>query len=361
VDVNAIGAGGGSIARLDAGGSLRVGPASAGSEPGPACYGRDGTEPTVTDASVVLGYIDPEHFAGGTMKLDPVLARRAIEEKIARPMGISVEAAALGIHRVINAQMVEGIRLTSIRRGFDPRQFSLMPLGGGGPLHATALATELGMREIIVPRHPGVLCAYGLLAAPVEHEMASAFPCAIDTASLTDVQRALADLDRRLHALMQAEGVAPERIEIHYSADVCYVGQSYHLEVPLSLESAGGIERLYEGFLVAHDRVYGHATRARAKIVNLRAVHQVRSVAPLGGAAPSVKRGEPAPRRWRQICVASAPSRVRAQIVDRATMAEGDRIDGPAIIEQLDTTVLVEPGWTAALGPNANLIITAKG
>ena len=163
VDVNAIGSGGGSIAWLDSAGGLRVGPHSAGSEPGPACYNRGGTMPTVTDASIVLGYIDPAYFAGGRFKLDPALAHQAIKEKIADPLGPSVTDAALGIHRVVTAQMAEGIRLVSVRQGFDPRDFTLLPLGGSGGIHACALAEELGIRRILLAPHPGVLSAIGLL------------------------------------------------------------------------------------------------------------------------------------------------------------------------------------------------------
>jgi len=357
VDVNAIGAGGGSIARLDTGGSLRVGPASAGSEPGPACYGRGGREPTVTDASVVLGYIDPQRFAGGTMKLDPALARRAIEERIAKPMGISVEAAALGIHRVINAQMVEGVRLTSIRRGFDPRQFSLMPLGGGGAVHATALATELGMREIVVPRHPGVLCAYGLLAAPVEHEMATAFPRELTEDCMADVKGVLAELDMQLAALMKSENVPAERVEVHYSADVCYVGQSYFLEVPFVPETDGAAA-LYERFIAAHERVYGHATPAPAKIVNLRSVHQAK---PRADAVKPMITKSAAGRRFgtREIRVAGFADAVQARILDRDSLVDGEMVEGPAVIEQSDTTLLVEPGWAATLGAHGHLILSS--
>ena len=196
VDVNAIGAGGGSIAWLDGAGGLRVGPHSAGSEPGPACYGRGGEEATVTDASVVLGWLDPAYFAGGAVSLDPTLARAAIERRIARPLGLSVEDAALGIHRVVNAQMVEGIRLVSIRRGLDPRRFTLVALGGAGPLHATALAAELGIGSVLIPRHPGVLSAAGLLAAPIEHEVAIAFPRPLAGLAFADVRGVLDELDR---------------------------------------------------------------------------------------------------------------------------------------------------------------------
>ena len=183
VDVNTIGSGGGSIARIDASGGLRVGPQSAGSEPGPACYGRGGTDATVTDASVVLGWLDPDFFAGGTFKLRPDLAREAVA-RIAEALGLPVEAAALGIHRVLNASMAEGVRLVSVRQGIDPRGFALVPLGGAGGLHATALARELGMRCVLVPRIPGVLAAAGLLAAPIEHEVSASFRDAALPASI---------------------------------------------------------------------------------------------------------------------------------------------------------------------------------
>jgi N-methylhydantoinase A/oxoprolinase/acetone carboxylase beta subunit len=256
VDVTAIGSGGGSIAWLDGAGSLKVGPHSAGSEPGPACLGRGGTLPTVTDASVVLGYIDPANFAGGTLTLRPDLAHEAIRTTIAEPLGMTVDEAALGIHRVVNAQMAEAIRLVSIGRGIDPRGYALLPLGGGGPMHACALAEELGIAAIVIPPYPGVLSAAGLLGAPVEHETAAAFPtplAALDPAALAQALRAL---DERCHALMTAEGIADA--EVRHFADVCYIGQSYHLEVPLTGD-------IYAAFLEAHDRVYGHAIQAPAK------------------------------------------------------------------------------------------------
>src|SRR5579863_2289177 len=224
VDVTAIGSGGGSIAVIDDAGALRVGPQSAGSEPGPACYGRGGTAATVTDASVVLGYLDPGHFAGGTMRLDPELARAAIAPLAAR-MGVSVETAALGIHRVVNAQMAEAMRLVSIGRGIDPRGYTLVPLGGAGPLHAAALAAELGIPRILVPPHPGVLSAAGLLAAPIEHELSGAFPCLLAGADEAELQTMLGELDAGCARLMDGEGVAPGTRTIRHFADVCYIGQ----------------------------------------------------------------------------------------------------------------------------------------
>lgn len=348
VDVTAIGAGGGSIAWIDGAGSLRVGPHSAGSEPGPACYGRGGTQPTVTDASVVLGYIDPANFAGGTLRLDPALARSAISSVIADPLGMTVEQAALGIHRVLNTQMAEAIRLVSIGRGIDPRGYALLPLGGGGPMHGCALADELGITTILVPAHPGVLSAAGLLGAPVEHEVAGAFPAPLATLDPARLDQALAALDQRCGALMAAEGFT-SGTDIRHYADVCYIGQSYHLEVPLTARDPAAI---YDAFLAAHARVYGHATDVPAKIVNLRSVHS----ATTGRVALQATHHPAAiPPTTRAIRIGTGTA--QAAIWRREAFAADTRVPGPAIIEQSDTTTLVEPGWTARLAASDALIL----
>lgn len=359
VDVNAIGAGGGSIAWLDGAGGLRVGPHSAGSEPGPACYGRGGQDATVTDASVVLGWVDPGYFAGGTMKLDPALAHAAIEQRIAGPLGLSVEDAALGMHRVINAQMVEGIRLVSVRRGIDPRGFTLLPLGGAGPIHATALAAELGIARVLIPRHPGVLSAAGLLAAPVEHEVAMAFPRQLVGLTMEDVREALKALDTRCAALMAQERVGGA-VTIRYLADMWYVGQSYHLDVELHPDDPAALERLYRDFLATHERVYGHATESPAAIVNLRSVHRAGGGAALDDAAYTPEPGNPL-KGHRRIRVASASQPVQAAIYHRASMPVGLRFAGPGIVEQDDTTTLVEPGWHGHVQDNGALVLTHEG
>ena len=210
VDVTAIGSGGGSIAWLDGAGSLRVGPNRPARNPArPATAVVASARPSPTPRSC-SGYIDPGTFAGG-LRLQPDRARQAILHHIAQPLGLSVEAAALGIHRVLNAQMAEAIRLVSIGRGIDPRGYALVPLGGAGPMHATALAEELGMRAIVVPPHPGVLAAAGLLGAPVEHEVAAAFPRRLDEVSLAEVQEALGELDARCADLMGQEGDGASR------------------------------------------------------------------------------------------------------------------------------------------------------
>ena len=359
VDVNAIGAGGGSIAWLDGAGGLRVGPHSAGSEPGPACYGRGGTEATVTDASVVLGWLDPAYFAGGTLKLDPALSHAAIETTVAVPLGLSVEDAALGMHRVINAQMVEGIRLVSVRRGIDPRRFTLLPLGGAGPIHATALATELGITSVLIPRHPGVLSAAGLLAAPIEHEVAMAFPRKLHGLAIGDVHAALDALDDRCAALMRQERVVGDT-QIQYLADMLYVGQSYHLDVPLYRDDPDPLQRLYRDFLATHDRVYGHATESPAAIVNLRAVHRAGGASTLEEGVYQPDAGDPS-KGHRRIRVPGIAVPMQAAIYHRAAMPVGLTFMGPAIVEQDDTTTLVEPAWQCTVLPDGALLLTHQG
>jgi N-methylhydantoinase A len=357
VDVNTIGAGGGSIATVDGAGGLRVGPQSAGSEPGPACYGRGGREATVTDASIVLGYLDPGYFAGGTMSLDPVLSENVIDERVAKPLGLSRENAALGIHRVLNAQMAEGIRLVSVRQGIDARDFALVPLGGAGGLHATALARELKMVRVIVPRIPGVLAAAGLLAAPIEHEVSATFPAILPHIDREVFAAALAATDARAAKLMQAEQLGEAEIRISYFADICYVGQSYTLEIPLEPGDANIGATLYDRFLEAHDRVYGHSVQGPAKIVSLRSVHQAGGSAVLDEMRFAPLDG-PVELGTRDILVEGQMARVVARILNRDTMPIGFTFQGPAIVQQPDTTTLVEPGWSGLVDPAGNLILT---
>lgn len=357
VDVNAIGAGGGSIAWLDSAGGLRVGPYSAGSEPGPACYGRGGDEPTVTDASVALGWLDPGYFAGGSVALDSGLAHAAIERRIAGPLDLSVEEAALGIHRVVNAQMVEGIRLVSIRRGFDPRRFTLVALGGAGPIHATSLASELGIGRVLIPRHPGVLSAAGLLAAPIEHEVSVAFPRPLTGLEFADARRVLDELDKSCARLMAEESIGDMQVSIQYFADVWYIGQSYHLEVPLDVTAAEPLERLYRDFLTLHDRVYGHATEQPAAIVNLRSVHRAGGSERLDEGVYRPLDREPR-KPSRDIRVAGLRAPISAAIYHRAALPVGFSCMGPSILEQDDTTTLVEPGWLAEVLDNGNILLT---
>lgn len=355
VDVNSIGSGGGSIAWIDVAGGLRVGPQSAGSEPGPACYGRGGMEATVTDASVVLGYLDPDYFAGGKLKLRPELARDAVA-RIAGRLNLTVEQAALGIHRILNAQMAEGIRLVSIRQGHDPRRFTLLPLGGGGALHACALAEELGITRVLVPRHPGVLSAAGLLAAPIEHESSTALPRRAEEFDLGEVKHTLHGLDQRCSALMNDEKVERGAVSVRYFADVCYAGQGYHLEVPFEPDAADPFGALTAAFYAAHERTYGYAPQAPIRLVNLRTVHTAVGLEKLQEDDWFPAAREALIRRAR-ILLPEQQAPVEAAVYDRAALKVGDPFDGPAIVEQNDTTTLVTPGWRGRADTHGNLVL----
>ncbi|CAH1696766.1 N-methylhydantoinase A [Hyphomicrobiales bacterium] len=356
VDVNAIGAGGGSIAWIDGAGGLRLGPHSAGAVPGPACYGRGGTEPTVTDASVVLGYIDPEFFAGGRLSLQPDLAFEAVA-KIAKSLGLSTEEAALGIHRVANGQMAEGVRLMSVKRGIDPRPYALLCLGGGGSLHGVAVAEEMGIARVVVPPFPGVLSAYGLLSAPIEHEATAAFGKTVAETSPAEFASALSAIDARCAALMAREG-SHESISVGHAADVCYVGQSHTIEIALSDISAEAISQIQADFVEAHHRVYGHATDSPARIVNLRSVHRVVAASqPWPDFQPSAK---PARKGSREVLLPGTKRRTTVAIWDRSALKAGDLVQGPSIVEQEDTTTLVGAGWTGHVTEEGNLILSVN-
>lgn len=357
VDINSIGSGGGSIAWLDAGGGLRVGPQSAGAEPGPASYARGGMEPTVTDASVVRGLIDPAYFAGGSLRLQPELAARAIEERIAKPLGLSVREAALGIHRVVNAQMAEGIRLVSVKRGVDPRAYALVAFGGAGALHAVALARELDIESVIVPRYAGVLSAIGLLSAMIEHEASAAFLdklAAADTARIAEICRSL---QQQCEARMREEGVPLERVRTSFHAEVCYVGQAHSIEVAIApYESGAMLDAVYAEFCALHERIYGHSTRGPARFVNLRAVQRATNRIATPATTPTAVPARP--KATREVLLESAVAPVAAAVYERDALAFGQVVTGPAIVEQADTTTLIEAGWQAEVVRDEILLIT---
>jgi N-methylhydantoinase A len=354
VDVNTIGAGGGSIAWIDGAGGLRVGPRSAGAEPGPACYGRGGDEATVTDASVILGYLNPKRFAGGAMTLDVAAAERAVAA-IGQRLGLDRVAAAAGIHRVVNARMADQIRLVTIKRGYDPRQFSLVVLGGAGPVHGAALAAEMGMAEVLVPEAPGVLAAFGLLAAAIEHHHARTLQARTDVADLRVVNDCLADLDAAGRARMREEGAPTGEVRVAYAADMRYVGQAYELEVPITAPlTRERVAEVVAAFHATHERIYGYARPQQiAEFVNFRAVHtyplprpQVKPAARASGTLADARIGE---RR------AYFGGYVPTTIYERARLPLGARLAGPAIVEQDDTTTVIPPGVTALVDDAGNL------
>src|SRR5438093_1252810 len=342
------------LAWIDAAGGLRVGPRSAGAEPGPACYGRGGDEATVTDASVVLGYLNPARFAGGVMALDVAAAERAVAA-IGQRLGVDRVAAAAVIHRVVNARIADQIRLVTIKRGYDPRQFSLVVLGGAGPVHGAALAAEMGMAEVLVPEAPGVLAAFGLLAAAIEHHHARTLQTRTDVADLGDVNACLADLDGARRARMRDEGAPAREVRGAYGADMRDVAPAYELEVPIAAPvAAERVPDIVAAFHAVHERVYGYArTQQTVEFVNFRAVHTyrlprpvVRPSAQAHGRLDDARVGE---RR------AYFDGFVSAAIYERARLPLGARLTGPAIVEQMDTTTVIPPGVTAVVDDAGNL------
>ncbi|HEX2049318.1 MAG TPA: hydantoinase/oxoprolinase family protein [Actinomycetota bacterium] len=338
VDVHSIGAGGGSVAWVDSGGALRVGPRSAGAEPGPASYGRGGVEPTVTDASVALGWL-----ADGARLGDEVtLSRRAAEDALGalgRGLGLDVTQTALGVTRVAHAEMGRALRVVSVERGLDPRSFALVAFGGAGPMHACALADELGIRRVLVPRASGVLSALGLATSSLRRDYVRALP-RVDARDEARVGAALDEIERR--ARDGLDGAAVERL-----ADVRYRGQAFELTVP-----AARVERVVEEFHDAHERRYGH--RVDDHPVEVVAVRAVATAA--GAAAAAAAPGADAPARppsRRRVCFEGA----WADALVLAGAARGARVEGPAIVELAESTCVVPPAWRGAVDDAGALVL----
>jgi N-methylhydantoinase A len=354
VDITTIGSGGGSIAWLDAADGLHVGPRSAGASPGPACYGRGGEEPTVTDASVVLGYMNPARFAAGTLPLYPELAARALG-RLAGRLGLSLEDMAIGIHRILNAQMVEAIKLITIRRGHDPRKFAMLAFGGAGAIHAAEVARQLQIPEVIVPAHPGTLSAFGMLAADIEFDGVSSYLAAAGRISPTELDARFDLLDASGRAHLREDGIAGVAIAQRRSADMRYAGQSYELEIPFDASpAAAAFPKAVARFHQRHEEIYGHADAARSvELVNLRTVHFQR----LG--VPSFRKeadGAPGGATTRRAYFADH-GWLTTPILPRSGIAVGRRVPGPAIVEQHDTTIVVNPGQHAEVDEPGNLFI----
>jgi N-methylhydantoinase A/oxoprolinase/acetone carboxylase beta subunit len=362
VDVHTIGAGGGSIAYLDAAGGLKVGPESAGAVPGPACYGKGGTEPTVTDASLVLGYLNPDTYAGGGFELYADRAQEAIARRIAGPLGMDVPRAAAGVHDIVNTQMAEAVRLVSVRRGYDLRGIALVAMGGAGPIHAGRLADLLGAKAVVVPPRPGVASAYGLLMADIRHEQVRPYPKALGRASAAELAALFADIDARCAAAMRVEGVPPDRVAVRRYADMRYVGQSYELSVPLP--DGPVVERtlaeLARRFHEAHDRYYGHHSEgSEIELVGVRGVHAYTLPAPAATLGEPARASRVAPSGTRRMYF---PERgyAEAPVYDRFALPVGGVVAGPAILDQEDTTTVVYPGQTARVHAGGSIVITRE-
>jgi N-methylhydantoinase A len=349
VDLVEIGAGGGSIAWVDSGGLLRVGPQSAGADPGPVCYGRGGTEPTVTDANLVLGRLNPDYFLGGEISLDVDGARRAIDERCASPLGLDVVEAANGIIEIANAAMVNALHLISVQRGYDPRDFVLVAFGGAGPVHANALARDAEMPTVLVPRSPGIFSASGLLTTDLKRDAAVTIMRRADDLDQAEVEAAFAELERTGAEELAREAVAADAVEFVRAIDMRYVGQSYELTIP-----AG--EGLLERFHAEHERMYGFAAPAEpVECVSLR----LTSIGRI--AKPPPARLDPGAgaeaRDTREVYFAEAGSYVACAIYDRYALGAGATLAGPAVVEELDSTTVVHPGFTLRVDETGNLIL----
>jgi len=346
VDVNTVGAGGGSIAWVDAGGALRVGPQSAGATPGPVCYGRGGTEATVTDANVVLGYIGPETTLGGEMTLDVEAAHDALES-LATEAGLAdARTAAQGVYRVANATMTRTIRSVTVERGHDPREFALVAFGGAGPMHATALAESLSVDRVVVPRPCGVLSAFGLLSADESYD-------AVRTVGVD-----LAEADRgRLEAVYDelvanvlADASDPDAAVVSRAADCRYAGQSFELTVPVDEQvDATAIE---QRFHKAHDRAYGYTMADRIEVVNLR------TTATIEGAEPAIQHdGNGDAVLGSRTAYFGDGEPKEAVIYDRNRLASGQTVAGPAVLEQSESTAVVPPTWSGKILADGTLVL----
>lgn len=359
LDIHTVGAGGGSIGWIDSGNHLRVGPQSAGAFPGPACYG-NGEEAAVTDANVVLQMLNPEYLLNGQMKIDRAASVRAVE-RLARPLGLSIEEAALGMLRVVTANMARAIRVVSVKRGYDPRDYALVPFGGAGPLHASRLARELGMRMIVVPEVPGAQSALGLLMTDVRTDFMRTQITPISTAHLDELRAGFAALEQQADAWFAHEGIdtadrgSVRRLELRYA------GQNFELavEVPEGALDAALVERVIEEFHAAHERVYGYrAPEARVEAVTFRleasgeaARVELREDAVAGEDASAAVVGT------RETCFDPADGYVPVPVYDRSRLAPGNRISGPAIVEQMDTTTVLLPGDECTVDTLRNLVI----
>lgn len=361
IDLVEIGAGGGSIAWVDSGGALRVGPHSAGADPGPVCYGKGGTEPTISDANLVLGRINPKFFLGGEIELDEEKARQAIKEKCGDRLGLDVVTAANGIVEIANAAMVNALRLVSVQRGYDPREFTLIAFGGAGPLHANRLAAEMQVPVTLIPMSPGIFSALGLLVTDLKHDYATTMIQRVDALDTKNIQDAFVKMSREGHAMLTREGVAESDIQFSRQVEMRYVGQSYELSLALPNHelAANEIAGLLDRFHRAHERTYGFSAPTEpTEFVNLRLTAVGRIAKPelhvLENLNPDTSLAH---KDTRQVYFAERNSYVDCAIYDRYKLGAGARVQGPAVVEEFDSTVVIHPEYHADVDKYGNLLI----
>lgn len=367
LDIETVGAGGGSIAWFDRDGLLKVGPVSAGADPGPACYGRGGLQPTVTDANLVLNRLSTAGLLGGDMALQTNLARAAFEP-IARKLSCSIEKTAEGVLGIVVSNMVRTIRTISVERGYDPKNFSLMPFGGAGPLHARDVAVALNMTEIIVPTTPGIVCAQGLIVSDMQEDFVISQRTLLDEGQTADALQIVAQLLQQARAWFAQEHVGTTNHSLELRVDARYVGQNFELEVPiaqgtaLSPASLPGVDRLRELFFAAHESTYGYFNPEDAvEIVNFRLTARAGRVRPAAaGTSAGVKPVKPVREALREVYFEDDRP-VQTSIYDRQKLIPGHVVEGPAIIDQLDTTTPIFPTDRAEVDALGNLIIQIGG
>jgi len=367
-DVDTVGAGGGSIARIDHGGMFRVGPASAGADPGPACYGRGGTQPTATDAMVALGWIRPEAFNAGGIVLDRGAARAAIERELCGTLGASVEFAAMGVFEILSHAMVEAISIQSIRKGYHPRDFALVPLGGAGGLFAWRLAQELEIPTIVVPRHAGIASAMGLLTSDIQYEFAKTVWRDAEASEVELLTEAYGELEDAAREQLAQDGLTRSQVRLERTADCRYVGQGYELQVsaPAGVVDVGWIAETVERFERTHERTYTHRfTDTPVQIVNI-------GVTAIGALetfeAPRIRSGNEdasgarsgTTRLYLPGEIGQDPEPCDADVYDRDRLAARNEIAGPSLVEQADSTTIIGVGQTAIVDPYGHLIISVR-
>ena len=359
VDIQTIGAGGGSIAWVDRGGVLQVGPESAGAEPGPAAYGRGGDLPTVTDANVVLGRLDPQAQLGTEegFHIDVAAAESAIRKHISEPLGLSATDAALGILRVANVKMAGAIRRVSVDRGHDPRRFALVGFGGAGPAHIVELAAEIGSTRVLIPPQPGITSALGCLLADVRHDFVHAVNTDVDTVAAEQIREVFAAQREQGFRILRQDQFPDERIEVHHYADMAYVKQLHNLLVPLTDASERWAGKyLMEAFLERYRETYGGLLRrGNVKLVNLRTVVVGKREAVHFSSEPAVEHREPRHRP-----VTFVEGTFETPVVSRAALQPGERWDGPVIVEQQDSTTVVPPSAAVKVHPTGSLVVEVQ-
>ncbi|ETA81371.1 hydantoinase/oxoprolinase family protein [Youngiibacter fragilis] len=364
IDIITVGAGGGSIAKIDEGGAMKVGPRSAGAVPGPACYMRGGQEPTVTDANIMLGKLNRHKILGGKMDVDRSLAESAIKKKLSSESGLDVIDAAAGIISVVNSNMVRAIRGVSIERGYDPREFILMAFGGAGPLHACEVAAELGISKVLLPGSPGTLCSLGLLMADTRFDLSRSRIMLANKENLKDIRRIFTDLKEEGDQLLENEGVPSDMRKYVYSLDCRYENQNYEI----SMEIADGqmddkiLSELIEGFHAEHNNSYGYFDRNKnIQLVNYRMGAIGIIDKPTIPGSDTLVQGDVPVTELRQVRYEGSREFVETRIIQRDSLKRGTAVEGPAIIEQMDSTCVIPPGWTAYNDRYGNLIVTHEG